>query len=50
MNPSTWTIPGGAMKVHGDDLVDDLRLAVGLGVECHAQMELDAGELEEVTP
>jgi len=39
-----------APEVHGDDLVDSLRLSIRLGVEGGAQPQLDAGAAEQVTP
>lgn len=50
MEPLAWTIAGEATEVHGNDFVDSLRLPIGMRVECRAQVELDAGEVEELPP
>lgn len=48
--PGAQSVPYDTVEVHGDHLVDDLRLAVRLRVECCTQAELDASHLEEVAP
>lgn len=35
-------------KVHGDDAVHDLSLAIALGVKCRAHVQLDASQTEEL--
>jgi hypothetical protein len=39
-----------AAKVHDDDLIGCLGLAVRLGVEYRCHVELDAGEAHELLP
>jgi hypothetical protein len=50
LQPCAWTIASDATKVHGDGLVDGLRLAIGLRVERGTHPQLDACKLEELPP
>lgn len=50
LQPSVGSVAGDAPQIHGDGLVHDLVLHVGLWVERCTHLQLDAGELEQVTP
>jgi hypothetical protein len=44
------TVACEATKVHDDDLIGCLGLAVQLGVECYCHVELDTSKVNEVLP
>uniref|UniRef100_A0A8R7TJV7 Uncharacterized protein n=1 Tax=Triticum urartu TaxID=4572 RepID=A0A8R7TJV7_TRIUA len=50
VHPSSWTISSNAAQVHGDDLVDDLGLAIRLGMKRRAHAELHARQPKEIPP
>jgi hypothetical protein len=50
LEPLAGQVTSEATKVHCDDLVDRLRLAIGLWVECRGQLQLYSGHGEELRP
>ena len=50
VDPGVWAIARSAPRVHGQHLVDDLRLPVRLAVEGGAEAKLYVGYLEQIAP
>jgi hypothetical protein len=50
LKPLSWLITSEAVEVRRDHLVRCFLLAVGMGMKCRREVELDAGEGEQLLP